>query len=82
MPTPTTTDDTIRVSELQIDFLYRAALLQMRPLVSQQFIDCLVPWDLSNLYLQAASVLLGRHLSCERVKGPRGEDLAYITGRV
>jgi hypothetical protein len=81
MPTPTTTDKTIRVSGMQVNSLYNIAASHMvRP--GSHVIDVLVPWGIANIYLEAAVQQFGRHLQCEPVRGPRGEQLAYITGEL
>lgn len=82
MPTPTTTENTRRVSELEVDILYRTVALHMRPTPDCREVDVLVPWRISNIYLLAAEVLFGRRLQCEQVMGPHGELLAYITGQL
>lgn len=81
MSTPTTTEKTRRVSNQQMEAVYNAAWEQIRPAEGDD-LDALVPWELANLYMQAAKFRNVFGVGADYCTGPHGEALGHITGQL
>lgn len=69
----------ITVTRDEVATLYRAAFDQVcDPQDWKAAVDCLVPWDLANLYLQAIEFMTGVKPDCEYKITAAGQ-MAHLT---